>query len=75
MINEESLEITTAASQENEEINLQLKRGWSAGCSLSDGYKNQLAVFGGLTGNDDDPKWLNDLWICTISDKWSKHWL
>ena len=50
-------------------MNLQLKRGWSAGCSLSDGYKNQLAVFGGLTGNDDDPKWLNDLWICTISDK------
>ena len=67
LINEASLEIITAESPENEDINLQLKRGWSAGCALTEGNKNQLAVFGGLAGNDDDPKWLNDLWICKIS--------
>ena len=46
-----------------------LKRGWSSGTSLSTDRKDQLIVFGGLTGTDDNPKRLNDLWIGTISVK------
>ena len=68
LINEESLEITTAAPI-NDESGMPLQRGWSSGCSMSNEAKNQLVVFGGLTGNDEAPKRLNDLWICTISAK------
>jgi len=66
LINEESLEITTAAPTDDKN-GLPLQRGWSSGCSLSNGDKNRLVVFGGLSGNDEAPKRLSDLWICTIS--------
>jgi len=65
LINEETLEVTIA-DPKNDESGMPLQRGWSSGCSLPNN-KNQLAVFGGLSGNDDDPKRLGDLWICTIS--------
>ena len=43
------------------------ERGWSAGSSfLRHNSNNQFALFGGLTGDDQNPKRLNDLWICTI---------
>ena len=66
LINDATLEMTTT-NPLNDEIGLQLKRGWSSGTSLSNDRKNQLIVFGGLTGTNDNPKRLNDLWIGTIS--------
>ena len=68
LIHEESLEIVSAAPT-NDKNGRPLQRGWSSGCSLSNGEKNKLAVFGGLSGNDETPTRLNDLWICTISAK------
>ena len=65
LINEETLEVTIA-DPKNDERGMPLQRGWSSGCSLPN-HKNQLVVFGGLSGNDDNPKRLGDLWICTIS--------
>ena len=42
-------------------------RGWSAGSSLlSSDLKNQFVIFGGLTGDDQNPRRLNDLWICSV---------
>ena len=46
-----------------------LQRGWSAGCCMSSSEKSRLAVFGGLSGDDDNPKRLNDLWVLTILPK------
>merc|ERR1712198_58485 len=65
LINEETLEVTIA-DPKNDESGMPTQRGWSSGCSLPNN-KSQLAVFGGLSGNDDNPKRLGDLWICTIS--------
>ena len=39
-------------------------RGWSAG----DTYDNVLYLFGGLSGDDTDPKRLGDLWKLTVHD-------
>jgi hypothetical protein len=39
-------------------------RGWTAGTRLG---KNRFAVFGGLTGDDEKPERLDDLWICDFS--------
>ena len=44
-----------------------LQRGWSAGCSTPE--KSRLAVFGGLSGDDDNPQRLNDLWVLSIVPK------
>ena len=68
LINDETLEMTTA-NPSDDEMGLQLKRGWTSGTSLSNDRNNQLVVFGGLTGTDANPKRLNDLWIGTISAK------
>ena len=68
LINEETFELTTILPVENE-IGSQLRRGWSAGTALSKDLKNQIVVFGGLTGTDENPKRLNDLWIGTINIK------
>ena len=68
LINEETLEMTKI-DPFKDVMGLQLKRGWSSGTSLSNDRKNQLVVFGGLTGTDANPKRLNDLWIGTISAK------
>ena len=65
LINEETLEVTIADPKDDER-GMPLQRGWSSGCSLPN-HKNQLVVFGGLSGNDDNPERLGDLWICTIS--------
>ena len=46
-----------------------LQRGWSAGCSISTPEKSRLAVFGGLSGDDDNPQRLNDLWVLQIHPK------
>jgi hypothetical protein len=45
-------------------------RGWSDGESLEkeDGSKC-LYFFGGLAGNDSNPKRLDDLWLCQIKNK------
>ena len=68
LINEETLQLTTVVPECNK-IGAQLKRGWSAGTALSKDRKNQIVVFGGLTGTDANPKRLNDLWIGTINVK------
>ena len=65
LINEETLEVTTAEPK-NDENEMPLQRGWSSGCTFSEENKNILLVFGGLTGNDDNPKRLNDLWTCFL---------
>eukprot|EP00977_Amphora_coffeiformis_P024134 scaffold15108_cov180-Amphora_coffeaeformis.AAC.10 len=44
--------------------NVPCSRGWSAG----DTFENSLYVFGGLTGDDTNPKRLGDLWKLTIQD-------
>jgi len=43
-------------------------RGWSAGASVDDGNGiGKLFVFGGLSGDDTNPKRLNDLWCLDIT--------
>ena len=65
MINDETLEMTTA-NPSDDEMGLQLKRGWTSGTSLSNDRNNQLVVFGGLTGTDANPKRLkSDLSVFT----------
>ena len=39
-------------------------RGWSDGAASED----RLFIFGGLTGNDEDPKRLNDFWTLTVEE-------
>lgn len=39
-------------------------RGWSHG----DVRANRLWFFGGLTGDDENPKRLDDLWMCVVND-------
>lgn len=38
-------------------------RGWSDG----DVYENKLFFFGGLTGDDEHPERLDDLWVCNVT--------
>ena len=64
LVNEETLEVTTV-DPINDENEMPLQRGWSSGSSLPNN-KNRLAVFGGLSGNDDNPTRLGDLWICQL---------
>ena len=41
-----------------------LARGWSdATTFLDDNGNENLIIFGGLSGNDENPKRLNDIWI------------
>jgi len=40
-----------------------LPRGWSSGCNFT---KDEIIIFGGLTGNDEFPKKLNDIWILEL---------
>mmetsp|Transcript_22258 Transcript_22258/g.26430 ORF Transcript_22258/g.26430 Transcript_22258/m.26430 type:complete len:377 (+) Transcript_22258:130-1260(+) len=43
-------------------------RGWSAGASMDDGNGiGKLFIFGGLSGDDANPKRLNDLWCLDIT--------
>jgi Galactose oxidase, central domain/Kelch motif len=45
-------------------------RGWSSAASVDSGDgSGQLFVFGGLTGDDTNPRRLDDLWRLTISKK------
>ena len=67
LINEETLEMTTNIPLDDG-MGLELKRGWSAGTSISK-KRYQIVVFGGLTGNYDNPKRLNDLWLGTLTVK------
>ena len=46
-----------------------LQRGWSAGCTTSNSGKCRLTVFGGLSGDDNNPQRLNDLWVLSIVPK------
>ena len=67
LINEESLQISQLSSKMYPNVTFPIQRGWSAGSSLlSNDLKNQFVIFGGLTGDDQNPKRLNDLWICTV---------
>jgi len=43
-------------------------RGWSDGAGLDREGRGQLFVFGGLAGDDTNPKRLGDLWRLDISD-------
>lgn len=44
------------------------RRGWSHGASIDDGEgKGQLFVFGGLAGDDANPRRLDDLWRLDIT--------
>ncbi|XP_066915449.1 uncharacterized protein [Clytia hemisphaerica] len=65
LLNEDTLEVTIV-NPTNDENGMPLQRGWSSGCSLPSN-KSQLAIFGGLSGNDENPTRLGDLWICTIA--------
>lgn len=38
------------------------KRGWADGASEGD----RFYIFGGLTGDDENPRRLNDLWQCDL---------
>ena len=40
-------------------------RGWLAGAALQD---NRFAIFGGLSGDDESPIRLDDLWICKLNE-------
>jgi len=40
-------------------------RGWADG---SPGSQNDFYMFGGLTGNDECPQRLGDLWVCNVHD-------
>jgi N-acetylneuraminic acid mutarotase len=40
-----------------------MPRGWGAACGIGN---NKLAIFGGLTGTDEEPKRLDDLWILEL---------
>ena len=63
--------------QENGEGSLELKltevepgkgpspRGWLAGAVLKN---NRFAIFGGLSGDDENPVRLDDLWICKLDE-------
>mmetsp|Transcript_5554 Transcript_5554/g.11576 ORF Transcript_5554/g.11576 Transcript_5554/m.11576 type:complete len:309 (-) Transcript_5554:92-1018(-) len=42
-------------------------RGWSDGAVFDEGGKTCLYVFGGLTGDDENPVRLADLWRCDLS--------
>jgi hypothetical protein len=46
------------------------ERGWTDG-AVYDGKKGTgfLFLFGGLTGNDEHPRRLNDLWVCTVEEE------
>ena len=67
LINEDSLEINTITKGIRPTMEWPIERGWSAGSSIYMNQENIFAVFGGLSGNDDSPKRLNDLWICRFS--------
>uniref|UniRef100_A0A7S4W1K6 Uncharacterized protein n=1 Tax=Ditylum brightwellii TaxID=49249 RepID=A0A7S4W1K6_9STRA len=50
-----------------EEKNWPEPRGWSDGTSISTADKGRsLYLFGGLTGDDQNPKRLDDFWCCDI---------
>ena len=65
LINEETLEIKTITAENGAKMAWPIPRGWSSGTSKGKG-SNQLVIFGGLTGDDQNPVRLNDLWVCTI---------
>jgi len=67
LVHEDSLEIQTIKEKDQQNKNeWPLPRGWSAGCPTT-GNGSEIIVFGGLTGDDQNPKRLNDLWICEIN--------
>jgi len=39
-------------------------RGWGSGCSLGD---NSMILFGGLTGSDENPTRLDDVWRLDVT--------
>mmetsp|Transcript_1062 Transcript_1062/g.2300 ORF Transcript_1062/g.2300 Transcript_1062/m.2300 type:complete len:374 (+) Transcript_1062:118-1239(+) len=44
-------------------------RGWSDGCACEEKGRNMLYLYGGLTGNDECPQRLDDLWVCEVHVK------
>lgn len=41
-------------------------RGWADGATFENGETNSLFFFGGLTGDDENPRRLDDLWVCNL---------
>jgi Kelch motif len=41
-------------------------RGWSDAAAVDNGGSGQLYIFGGLSGDDENPERLDDLWVLTI---------
>ena len=65
MINEDTLEVEHMT--EGASCGFPLARGWSD-CDTSENEGRQtIMIFGGLSGTDQNPMRLNDLWICTIA--------
>jgi hypothetical protein len=44
------------------------KRGWTDGSTYESekGKVNCIFLFGGLTGDDENPRRLDDLWVCDL---------
>ena len=68
LIDEDLMDITVVNQSGCNNTEMPLERGWSAGDTFYDSGKHRFVIFGGLSGDDNDPLRLNDLWICTMSE-------
>ena len=69
LISEKSFNVEKISKAMIETDEWPLQRGWSAGCTTSNSGKCRLTVFGGLSGDDNNPQRLNDLWVLSIVPK------
>ena len=69
MISEKTLNVEKISKAMIETDEWRLQRGWGAGCTISNSDECRLAVFGGLSGDDNNPQRLNDLWVLSIVPK------
>ena len=68
LIDEDSLKVEVMSHARSDDMEIPLERGWSTGDLLYNNGSNRLVIFGGLSGNDDSPMRLNDLWICEVKN-------
>ena len=60
--------VRAPSDDKNDNLNWPERRGWSHGATYEseDGKVNRLFVYGGLAGTDENPKRLDDLWVCDL---------